>query len=185
MLEHVNERFKLAADSARLGVWDYDVIHRDLEWDDWMYRLYGMDRTTFSHTYAGWLVRIHPHDVEPVQQAFEDALLGVRDFDTEFRIILPDGQVRHLKAAAIVSRNQQGAAVRVTGINYDITQSRLADRMKSEFVSTVSHELRTPLTSIAGALGLLNGVHWAIYQAPAGDDLYRIQEQSTTQPFDQ
>lgn len=157
VLEHVNERFKLAADSARLGVWDYDVIHRDLEWDDWMYRLYGMDRTTFSHTYAGWLVRIHPHDVEPVQQAFEDALLGVRDFDTEFRIILPDGQVRHLKAAAIVSRNQQGAAVRVTGINYDITQSRLADRMKSEFVSTVSHELRTPLTSIAGALGLLNG----------------------------
>lgn len=157
VLEHINERFKLAADSARLGVWDYDVVHRDLEWDEWMYRLYGLAREQFSHTYEGWLVRIHPHDLETVEKAFEDALLGTRDFDTEFRVVLPEGQVRFLKAAAIVSRNAEGAAVRVTGINYDVTQNRMADRMKSEFVSTVSHELRTPLTSIAGALGLLNG----------------------------
>lgn len=38
----------------------------------------------------------------------------------------------------------------------DITERKLMDTMKDEFISTVNHELRTPLTSIQGALGLLN-----------------------------
>jgi PAS domain S-box-containing protein len=45
----------------------------------------------------------------------------------------------------------------VTGTMIDVTDLRLAERMKREFTSTVSHELRTPLTSITGAIGLLNG----------------------------
>jgi PAS domain S-box-containing protein len=40
-------------------------------------------------------------------------------------------------------------------IGRDVTEAKLTERLKSEFVSTVSHELRTPLTSITGALGLL------------------------------
>jgi PAS domain S-box-containing protein len=40
---------------------------------------------------------------------------------------------------------------------HDITEQRIADKTKSEFISTVSHELRTPLTSIRGAIGLLDG----------------------------
>lgn len=44
-----------------------------------------------------------------------------------------------------------------TGIIRDITERKLADKLKEEFISTVSHELRTPLTSIRGSIGLLTG----------------------------
>jgi signal transduction histidine kinase len=40
-------------------------------------------------------------------------------------------------------------------IGRDVTQEKLVERMRDEFIATVSHELRTPLTSISGALGLL------------------------------
>ncbi len=53
--------------------------------------------------------------------------------------------------------NEEGALSGYVAIFQDITERRIADELKSEFISTVSHELRTPLTSILGALGLLRG----------------------------
>ncbi len=50
-----------------------------------------------------------------------------------------------------------GEDARIVAIVRDITERKLVDKKKSEFVSTVSHELRTPLTSIIGALGLIQG----------------------------
>ena len=45
----------------------------------------------------------------------------------------------------------------LVGTLRDITERKMVEKTKSEFISTVSHELRTPLTSIKGALGLING----------------------------
>ncbi len=54
-------------------------------------------------------------------------------------------------------KSKDGVAANYVTMLTDITESKLIDNLKSEFVSTVSHELRTPLTSIMGALSLLAG----------------------------
>jgi len=66
-----------------------------------------------------------------------------------------DGQLfwNELKIAPIFS--DEGGLIYFVGIQTDITDRRVVERMKDEFISVVSHELRTPLTSIRGALGLL------------------------------
>ncbi len=56
----------------------------------------------------------------------------------------------------ISSRFVDGLPVATRGIFRDITERKLVDRMKQEFISMVSHELRTPLTSIIASLGLLD-----------------------------
>ncbi len=53
--------------------------------------------------------------------------------------------------------NAGGAYTHFVAVERDITERKLAEQRKLEFVSTVSHELRTPLTSIRGSLGLLAG----------------------------
>ena len=54
------------------------------------------------------------------------------------------------------SRFVDGLPVATRGVFRDVTERKLVDRMKQEFISTVSHELRTPLTSIIASLGLLD-----------------------------
>ncbi|SMD05089.1 PAS domain S-box-containing protein [Desulfocicer vacuolatum DSM 3385] len=130
-----NEKMRLAAKSAHFGIWDLDVQNNRLEWDDGMFRLYGLNRDSFSGVYEAWQAGVHPDDLERSSQEVEQTLRGEKEFDTQFRIVRPDGQVRVMKAHAAVSRDNRGNALHMTGINYDITE-----KIKSEVALKESEE---------------------------------------------
>jgi PAS domain S-box-containing protein len=120
-IQQANDKMKLAADSACFGIWDYRVKENRLEWDDWMFRLYGVNKKSFSGAYDAWQMGVHPDDRERMDQEVKLALRREKEFDAQFRIVRPDGQVRLLKAHASVSRDSDGIPVHMTGVNYDIT----------------------------------------------------------------
>ena len=126
-IRRLNERFSLAVDSAGIGVWDLDLEKTILVWDDWMYRLYGVDPETFEVTYEAWKNRLHPDDLPRATEEVQRAIRGEKPFDTQFRIIQPDGQIRHIKAFARVVRNEKGIPIKMTGINFDITEQKAAE----------------------------------------------------------
>ena len=131
-IKTANKRMKLAADSARFGIWDLNIAENRLEWDDWMFRLYGISRKNFGGAYEAWQAGVHPDDLERGSKEVEQALHGEKAFDTEFRIVRPDGEVRHIKANAVVSRDSLGNPVQMTGINYDITENKRAEKEREE-----------------------------------------------------
>ncbi|MCF8150041.1 MAG: CHASE domain-containing protein [Burkholderiaceae bacterium] len=155
-LRELNRRFDLAVESAGIGVWDWDVGTNAMIWDDRMFALYGIRREDFCGTGDSWESAVHTDDREQVVTALRAALTADVPFNTEFRIHV-NGAERYIKANALVLRDDRGQAQRMIGINYDISERKKSERLKSEFVSTVSHELRTPLTSIRGSLGLIEG----------------------------
>ncbi len=134
-IQDLNERFELAADSAGIGVWDLDLKQNTLIWDNWMYKLYGVDAQAFEGAYEAWQKGVHPDDLGLVDKEVQDAIDGVKDFDTHFRIVRPDGAIRYIKANARIMKDANGEPCRMIGVNYDITpqkRSEVAFRQSEE-----------------------------------------------------
>ena len=124
-LRTLTDRWQLALRASRYGVWDWDPATGRVIWDERMFDVYGANRDTFANTHEAWLALLHPDDQLRAEQIEQDALrLGREEFDNEFRIILPDGFVRYIETHAYVRRDEHGQAVRVVGMDRDITAEK-------------------------------------------------------------
>jgi PAS domain S-box-containing protein len=117
-----HERIAIAAQAAHQGFWDFDIAANTLRWDDQMFQLYGRSILDGEQPYALWVDSLHPEDRVRAERELAAAISGLRPFDTDFRIIQPNGAIRHIKTLARVTRNPEGGAVQMYGLNYDITE---------------------------------------------------------------
>jgi PAS domain S-box-containing protein len=122
-----HERLELATRAAGMGIWDWNIQTDELIWDDRMYALYGVRREDFGGAYEAWLKGIHPEDRAASDEASDLARRGEREYDTEFRILRPDGEIRWIHSQGKVFRDEQGKPIRMTGVNYDITERKQAE----------------------------------------------------------
>lgn len=103
----------------------------------------------------GWVQLIHPDDREWVLTEWSNVMSEQRDFLGEIRYVHKDGTIRFGRVRTSPLLNANGELIGYAGTVEDITETRVIEKMKNEFISIVSHELRTPLASIRGSLGLL------------------------------
>jgi PAS domain S-box-containing protein len=124
-LRDVNERMTMAADSAGLGVWEIDLVTGQRIWDAQMYRMFGVPADGLqAEPLLIWRRALHPDDRARTNEALASALAGGRPFQAEFRIVHEDGSVHHLRGAAHVVRDADGRALRMIGLNHDVTEQR-------------------------------------------------------------
>ncbi len=178
-LQEQTERLRLATDSAEIGVWELDPARGTIEWDDWMFRLYGVARADGAQPMELWSRHLHPDDAVRVGAELSAALEGHGTYRPEFRIVWTNGEVRHLQAAAQVTRDDTGRPLRMIGVNLDVTRQRRSEEAlreakqaaesanvaKSAFLANMSHEIRTPMNAILGMLALLRKTDMTARQA--------------------
>jgi PAS domain S-box-containing protein len=126
-LRDSNERIAVATESAGIGTWELDVVNNKFTWDNGMYQLYGVSSKVGADLYALWAESLHPEDRKRCEGELAAALRGDREFDAEFRIARPDGEMRYVKAAARATRGTDGSVIRLTGVNLDISERRRAE----------------------------------------------------------
>jgi PAS domain S-box-containing protein len=143
-----------------------------------MFALHGITRDQFGGAYEAWKAGVHPDDRLRGDAEIQLALRGEKEFDTAFRVLWPDGTIRHIRGLAKVTRDASGTPLRMTGTNWDITEQKQSESeilqinrqlaeatakaekataAKSEFLATMTHELRNPLAGILGFAEILAG----------------------------
>ena len=123
-IEFAHDRMALATDSGNIGIWEWDISTDKLSWTPLMYQLYGLQCNSDPLTFAVWRNLLHPDDRIRAKKTLIKSLTCGTDLEGEFRIARADGQVRHMRASARISRDNNGKAVRMVGVNWDITQIR-------------------------------------------------------------
>ncbi|MBF0486984.1 MAG: PAS domain S-box protein [Nitrospirae bacterium] len=129
-LRLVKQRLELATRSANLGIWDWDISNNIMTWDARMLELYGLTLETFPGGVEAWMNGLHPEDRDKILEENNAALRGEKEWDTEFRVLHPNGTVIHIKANGMVIRDSKGTAIRMLGINYDITGRKLREQQE-------------------------------------------------------
>ena len=120
----IAERLRLATQSAQIGVWDWDLETNKLVSDEGMYKLYGIASEDFNSVYDGWMSIIHEVDRQRVADELQLAVSNKKDYNTEFRIVWNDSSIHYIKARGTVSRDNDGNAIRMIGVNWDITEQK-------------------------------------------------------------
>lgn len=155
------KRRKIAMDSGRVAVWEVDLNPIQMIWDDNCFALYQIRKEDFKGVYEEWSQTIHPEDLGAVEQAFQNAVAGIGNYDLTFRIVWPDGSIRHIQAHGEVIRGKDGIAERMIGTNWDITEQKLGEEALQELVSEksallkeVHHRVKNNLQVITSLLRL-------------------------------
>lgn len=175
-LRNSQERLRLAQKVGKIGSCEWNLQTGQLIWTEELEALYGLAPGSFGGKYENWAEALHPDDKAEVERAAMRAVTEGTDFDSEFRILWPDGSIHWIARKAQTFNNDAGKPWRIIGVNMDITerkqaeqermhllereraaraQAEAANRIKDEFLAVLSHELRSPLNPILGWSKLL------------------------------
>jgi PAS domain S-box-containing protein len=113
---------------AHLGNWEWDIVKDEATRSNEVYRIFGLTPQQIEPTYAAFLERVHPDDRDMVRESVQRALAEPSSgFDTQFRIVRPDGAVRVVHEQGEVTVDDDGRPIRVIGTMHDITLHKQAE----------------------------------------------------------
>ena len=132
---------------SRTGSFSWLVGTEEVEWSHETYRIYEVDPAV-PVTFDLIRTRVHPDNLQNLQEVMAKARREGGDFDYETRLLMPDQSVKYLHVVAHSDRNKDGE-LELRGAVQDVTERRLADEALNKARSELAHVTR--VTSL-GAL---------------------------------
>lgn len=139
-LQQSEERFRLATQTGKVGVWDWDIVRNTVSWTDSLYAIHGLKQGDFAGTIEAFTALIHSEDRKRVSAAIDRAMHEDIPCDLEFRLLRPDGEVAWITTHASAIR-ENGRPVRMLGATVDITDRKRAEMALRESERRAALEL--------------------------------------------
>lgn len=159
--EEVLQKLTTAQNIAKLGYWTHDIEKNISNWSDNVYNIWGQNPQTFTPDFETLLETIHPEDRELFLGDASEAFPDKNYYDTEHRIITPDGEVKWILERITLHRDEEGVAKVLEGIVQDITKKKEQEEKtlqalneKEILLAEIHHRVKNNLAAISGMLQL-------------------------------
>ncbi|SMP50205.1 PAS domain S-box-containing protein [Desulfonatronum zhilinae] len=170
-LRNSQERFQLAMDATRDGLWDWNLETDEIYFSPAYTTMLGYAPGEIAPSVQFWSDNVHPDDLPLAWERITDCLENrLEKFEVEFRMRTKAGDWLWIQGrGSAVSRDQAGKATRMVGTHVDISERKAiegrlqeaihraeaANQAKSAFLANMSHEIRTPMNGVIGLSRLL------------------------------
>ncbi|MBV8416154.1 MAG: PAS domain-containing protein, partial [Verrucomicrobia bacterium] len=158
-----SEAYLAEARLSKCGSWALKPTTKEITyWSPERYHLFGFDPNAGVPSYEAVLQRVHPEDRTRWLEKTEEA--ERRDSDLDFRVVLPDGEIKHLHGVDHPVFSESGELVEIIGATIDITERKRAEEQQreaqaqlthvtrvatlGEFAGSIAHEVKQPITAI-------------------------------------
>jgi PAS domain S-box-containing protein len=118
----LNQRLLFVLNATGYGVWEFDFQSDRMMWDDHMLEIYGLRREMLTGQVKDWEDRVHREDLPAALAEIDEGLASKRhQMEQRFRVVRPDGVVRHLASHSYVLRDTAGVPRTMVGFDRDVT----------------------------------------------------------------
>jgi PAS domain S-box-containing protein len=147
-LQASEERARLALEAGHMGTWWYDPNKGVGGWSTQATAMLGFPHASEVMDHQHWLDILHPEDLDRVVQKWYDSVKNQGDYQDEYRIRLPNGDLRWINSRGRVFFDIQKRPVYFIGIFQDITEQKHAEEQQRFFLDELNHRVKNTLTTV-------------------------------------
>ena len=176
------DRLHEAQEISRIGSFEWYPLTGEVTWSEELYRLFGYAVNGVTPSYETFIARVHPDDLTEVEARFRGTVDDGAPYSYEFRVVRPDGEVRHMSVNARITRDAAGRVTLFRGTNQDITERKRESEERRRFRDQLTEAQRLEsLGILAGGVahdfnnlltGILGNASLAREMLPRDSDLH-------------
>jgi PAS domain S-box-containing protein len=164
---------------SHTGSFGWKLSTGEITWSEETFRIFQYDRAT-TPTAELILQRVHPEDAALVRQTIDRASQDGKDFHHEYRLLMPDGSVKHVHVVARTLSDESGA-IEFAGAVMDVTAAKHVEQTLRESKAYLAEAQRLTHTgSWAWNVAHRENVHWSQEQYR----LFGLDPESDSASFD-
>lgn len=133
---------------ARFGSWEWSKLDNVVTWSDELYEIFDVKKSEQPMSLEQYFDFVHPDDRSKVRTYIQRSTQESSSFSFDHRIVLSNGMIRYVYSNGQSYCDKTGEVTHMVGTARDITESKLLENAKNDFVAVTSHQLRTPATIV-------------------------------------
>jgi PAS domain S-box-containing protein len=148
-----NAQLDLAGKIARIGSYAYDAGTEIMQISDGYAAIHGFAEGITEIARSDCLAGVHPHDIGRVEHFRREAFRERRrEYNVEYRIIRPGGELRWVETRCFISFSNGGHPQRVVGVSIDITERKRVEEQQRTLLAELDHRAKNALATVSAVV---------------------------------